>query len=144
VFTNASVSLGLAAPTQPYVAFGAKFLDVDNDGWLDLMFTNGHTQNNAADINKNMTYRQPTQLFQNKNGTAFEDLSARLLGKDGQPIPPIVGRGLAVGDFDNDGRMDALVVDSEGAPLLLHNETQQAGHWLLCRLVGTTCNRDGF
>ncbi|HEX5323755.1 MAG TPA: ASPIC/UnbV domain-containing protein, partial [Capsulimonadaceae bacterium] len=57
---------------------------------------------------------------------------------------PILGRGVAVGDFDNDGRMDALVVDSSGAPLLLHNETAGAGHWLTLNLVGTKSNRDGF
>jgi hypothetical protein len=140
-FTDTSVPLGLASKTLPYVAFGAKFLDADNDGWLDLMLTNGHTQDNTARINKSTTYREPTQLFRNERGAAFTEVSSALAGPAGRSI---VGRGLAIGDFDNDGRMDALVVDSEGAPLLLHNTTQNAGHWLLCRLVGRQCNRDGF
>jgi hypothetical protein len=139
-FVDNSVPLGLASKTMPYVAFGAKFLDVDNDGWLDILLTNGHTQDNTAEINPTTTYREPTQLFHNDNGTAYTEISAALVGKAGQPI---VGRGLAVGDFDNDGKIDALVVDSEGAPLLLHNQTAKAGHWLLCRLIGTKCNRDG-
>ena len=59
-------------------------------------------------------------------------------------LRPIVGRGLAIGDFDNDGRVDALVVDSEGAPLLLHNESAPVGHWLSLKLGGTRSNRDGI
>src|SRR5579871_2868588 len=127
LFTDRAVDLGLAWTTSPYVAFGAKFLDVDNDGWLDLIFANGHIQDNAAEVENNTTFRQPIQLFRNQEGTAFEDIHAGLIGNAGQPI---VGRGLAIGDFDNDGRVDVLVVDSEGAPLLLHNETANAGHWL--------------
>ena len=61
-----------------------------------------------------------------------------------EALPPIVGRGLAIGDFDNDGRMDALVTDCDGVPQLLHNLTSKSGHWLLCNLVGTKSNRDGY
>jgi hypothetical protein len=141
LFTDNAIPLGLAMKTSPYVAFGAKFIDADNDGWLDILFTNGHTEDNAAEVTPGASFRQPTLLFHNRQGTAFDNLPDALPGPAGQPI---VGRGLAIGDFDNDGRMDALVVDSEGAPLLLHNETTGAGNWLLCRLVGTHCNRDGI
>jgi hypothetical protein len=140
-FTDQAIDLGLAWKTSPYVAFGAKFLDVDNDGWLDIMFTNGHTQDNTAEVTKGTTYRQPTLLFRNQTGQAFSDAGAGLIGAAGRPI---VGRGLAIGDFDNDGRIDVLVVDSEGAPLLLHNETSHAGHWSEVRLRGTRSNRDGI
>ena len=61
-----------------------------------------------------------------------------------EALPPIVGRGLATGDFDNDGSMDALVTDIDGVPQLLHNVSTQNGHWLLCKLVGTKSNRNGY
>ncbi|HLV81518.1 MAG TPA: CRTAC1 family protein [Chthonomonadaceae bacterium] len=141
LFTDRAMSVGLAWKTSPYVTFGAKFLDADNDGWLDIILTNGHTQDNAAEVDANTTFRQPIQLFHNRSGAAFDDISAALTGSAGQPI---VGRGLAIGDFDNDGRMDVLVVESEGAPLLLHNETPNTGHWLEVKLQGVKSNRDGI
>ncbi len=145
-FTEQSARLGLA-PAIPYVTFGAKWLDFDNDGWLDLMLANGHVQDNVAEVNalwgglKTGSYREPTQLFHNLKGARFDDVSARLGGNASRPI---VGRGLALGDFDNDGRVDALVADSEGAPLLLHNVSAPVGHWLLFKLIGTGSNRDGI
>ena len=57
---------------------------------------------------------------------------------------PLVGRGLAIGDYDNDGKMDVLVADSEGGPLLLHNDATASGHWLEVKLTGTKSNRDGI
>jgi len=141
LFREASDSLALTAPTRPYVAFGTKWLDYDNDGWLDLMIANGHVQDNVAAVTQGVAYREPTQLFHNDHGRVFVDLSAHA-GEDLQK--PVVGRGLAVGEFDNDGRVDALVVDSEGAPLLLRNESAPVGHWLLLKLIGVKSNRDGI
>jgi hypothetical protein len=125
----------------PYVAFGSKWIDCDNDGWLDLMIANGHVQDNIHAIDNTTTYRQPTQLFRNRQGLGFEEITAQA-GPSLQK--KLVGRGLAIGDYDNDGRMDALVVDSAGMPLLLHNETTDAGNWLLIKLIGTKSNRDGI
>ena len=142
-FEEVSQPLSLAAATRPYVAFGAKWLDYDNDGWLDLMIANGHVEDNVHDVDPSTTYRQPTQLFWNAHGKLMADMSARA----GAALQkPLVGRGLAVGDFDNDGRVDALVVDSEGSPLLLHNESKSTGHWLSFTLIGDgiKCNRDGY
>ena len=142
LFTDRSYASGIGPAALPYVTFGAKWADFENSGWLDLMITNGHVQDNIDKI-ENTTYRQPIQLFHNPGSrpVQFEDAS----GPAGlRALPPIVGRGLAIGDFDNDGRMDALVVDSEGAPLLLHNETAPAGHWLSVKLEGTRSNRDGI
>lgn len=143
LFSDASYATGIANSTIPNVAFGCKFFDVDNDGWLDLMVTNGHVQDNVHAIDSGTTYRQPTQLFHNRGHTpvGFDDLS-QVAGPDLQR--PIVGRGLAVGDYDNDGRVDALVVDSEGKPLLLHNQSAPVGHWLGVQLRGTRSNRDGL
>jgi hypothetical protein len=141
LFTEQSVMLGLALPAIPYVTFGVKWLDADNSGWLDLMTANGHVQDNIDQIDKSTSYREPTELFYNQQGKRFTDIRSALTGPAGRPI---VGRGLAIGDYDNDGRIDALVVDSEGTPILLHNETPNAGHWLEIALVGTRDNRDGL
>ncbi len=138
LFTDNSNQLGLSNVTIPYVAFGVKWLDADNDGWLDLMITNGHTSDNIAETGQAYTYREPTLFLKNEKGTRFNRVSLPDLDR------PIVGRGLAIGDYDNDGRMDALIVDSEGEVVLLHNETPKAGHWLALRLIGATGNRDGY
>ena len=141
LFQDCASALMFALATEPYVTFGGKWLDYDNDGWLDLMIANGHVQDNITAIEKDASYREPTQLFRNDMGRLLVDMSART----GSALPrPIVGRGLAIGDYDNDGRVDALVVDSEGAPLLLHNESASVGHWLSLKLVGTKCNQDGI
>ncbi|MBV9851703.1 MAG: CRTAC1 family protein [Armatimonadetes bacterium] len=141
IFEEISDTLALTPRTWPYVAFGVKWADFGNDGWLDLMIANGHVQDNIHDIDRSEAYRQRTQLFHNDHGRLFVDLSASA-GLDLRR--PIVGRGLAVGDYDNDGKVDALVVDSEGAPLLLHNDSQDTGHWLSFTLIGTRSNRDGY
>ena len=138
LFTDDSIQLGLSNVVIPYVAFGVKWLDADNDGWLDLLITNGHTADNIAETGQGYTYRQPTLLLKNQLGTHFVRVPQPDLDR------PLVGRGLATGDYDNDGRVDALVVDSEGEVLLLHNETPKAGHWLLLRLIGHRGNRDGY
>ncbi|MBB6048887.1 CRTAC1 family protein [Armatimonas rosea] len=141
-FMDSAMATLLGPPTQPYVAFGCRFLDYDNDGWLDIVIANGHVQDNIAQIESTQSYRQPTQLFRNKGGSPL------LFEEVGKQVPdlqkPIVGRGLATGDYDNDGKLDLLIVDSEGAPRLLHNETPQAGHWLGLKLVGSKSNRDAY
>jgi len=142
-FSDVSYRTGLALPTIPQVAFGCKLFDYDNDGHLDILLANGHVQDNIHAIDAGTTYRQPLQLFHNSGAKppAFTDASA-----SGGPAfaKPLVGRGLAVGDYDNDGREDVLVVDSEGTPLLLHNDCATPGHWLGVRLVGVRSNRDGI
>jgi len=142
-FSDVSFRTGLAPPTIPHVAFGCKLFDYDNDGHLDVILANGHVQDNIHDIDSSATYKQPLQLFRNSGTTplTFDDVSAQAGAAFAQPL---VGRGLAVGDYDNDGKMDVLVVDSEGKPLLLHNECVAAGHWLGVRLVGVKSNRDGI
>jgi hypothetical protein len=162
VFEERGVETGVASALEPYVSFGCKFADFDNDGWLDLMIASGHVQDNIARIKRAETYRQPLEMLRNTGGhpAAF----VRVTGSASlDKLAPMVGRGLAVGDYDNDGRMDALVVDSEGPPRLLHNETgtgrQAAGgkngssavpnapacHWLGLTLIGTgRSNRDAY
>src|SRR5215470_15635959 len=121
-YTDRSSRLGLTEVMTPYVGFGVKWLDANNDGWLDLMVTNGHTADNIADTGQGYTYRQPSLLLENDQGARFIRVYQPDLDR------PIVGRGLAIGDYDNDGRVDALIVDSDGEVILLHNETADAGH----------------
>ena len=132
---------GLNGPLLSNLAFGAKWLDADNSGRLSLLVSNGHLNDDIQIKDPMSSYRQPTLFLYNQTGRGLAD-DTKGAGMD--TLPLIVGRGLAVGDYDNDGRVDALVVDSEGKPLLLHNETDPAGHWLSLTLVGTRCNRDGY
>lgn len=143
IFKDVAPSTGITQACLDYLAFGVKFIDVDNDGWLDLLIANGHVQDSIAHFDKKATFLQHVQLLHNDCNTSphFTDLSTQA---GLASIRPIMGRGLAIGDFDNDGRMDALVVDCDGAPLLLHNVSASAGHWLLCKLIGTKSNRDAI
>jgi hypothetical protein len=140
LFSEVGASAGIAEGTFVYVAWTAKFFDYDNDGWLDLLFTNGHVQDNVHKIQTDRTYPQPTLLYHNAQGRFTE------MKEKGGPafVKPIVGRGAAIGDYDNDGKMDALLVDEEGAPLLLHNQEKSPHRWLRVRLVGVRSNRDGI
>lgn len=143
-FTDMSFPSGLGAPSRPLVAFGVKFFDMDNDGWLDLALANGHVQDNIAKIDRSTTYPQAAQLFHNK-GTSPNPLFEEATAQAGTAFAkPIVGRGLATGDFDNDGKVDLLIVDSEGEPRLLHNTAAVTNHWLGLTLVGTKSNKNAF
>lgn len=148
LFTDVTEPTGLGKITAPYVAFGVKWLDYDNDGWPDLMIANGNVDNNIAVMIPDQTYRQRTQLLRNTGGDSagkdikFVDVSA-LAGKALQR--PIVGRGLATGDFDNDGRIDVLIVENEGPVMLLHNEGGKVGAWVGLSLIGAgRSNRDAL
>jgi enediyne biosynthesis protein E4 len=129
-------------PSYGLVAFGCKFLDYNNDGALDLLIANGHVQSNAAEINKGATYPQSLQLYQNQENKKYVDASSSL---DAAARTPIVGRGLAIGDYDNDGKVDALAVNSEGKPVLLHNENKESGDWIGFTLEGKDkTNKDAY
>jgi hypothetical protein len=133
LFENVSEEVGVAAATLKPLGFGAKWVDVDNDGWPDLAFANGHVYDQAAKVDPASPYRQPLLLLRNERGRRFPDVSATAGAAFQRPI---VGRGLAAGDYDNDGRVDLLVVDDEGMPLLLRNETVTDHHMLRLRLRG--------
>jgi enediyne biosynthesis protein E4 len=140
-FQHAAEATGLAAPTLKPLGFGGKWLDFDNDRWPDLAFANGHVEENAVQLDPQYLFREPLMLFHNQQGRTFQDL-VPVLG--GELAAPILGRGSATGDYDNDGRVDLLVVDHEGEPLLLHNLSQTPNHWLKLDLRSSDPNRFAY
>jgi enediyne biosynthesis protein E4 len=138
-FREMSDEAGLAAAI-PYVAWGTRWVDIDNDGRLDCVVANGHALDNMGLVDPAQPYAQPTQLF-HREGGLFREIGATICPALARPI---AGRGVAVGDFDNDGRADLLITNGEGEPLLLHNESVTGGHWLRVTLVGRRSNRDSI
>jgi enediyne biosynthesis protein E4 len=139
-FTYATFSSGLATITQRLSGWGTWFMDYDNDGWKDLLVAQGHDLDNVELTTPNLRYREPMLLLRN-TGKNFVDVS-RESGTVFQI--PWVGRGMAVGDIDNDGRLDAVVTTNDGLAHVLHNETPTRNHWLVVKLVGHKSNRDGI
>src|SRR6202167_1951688 len=139
-FDYVSDSTGIGAMTQPYSGWGMRFLDYDNDGWKDLLIAQGHDTDNIDKLRTNIHYRQPMLLARNtgKNFVDVSSISGELF-KEGW-----VGRGMATGDLDNDGRVDAVVTTNGGLAHILHNETATGNHWLSLRLTGHKSNRDGI
>jgi enediyne biosynthesis protein E4 len=137
-FTDAAPDHGLAQATRLLSGWGAKFFDVDNDGRPDLLLANGHPDDVIATRAPEVRYTQPLLLFQH-DGRRLRNVS----GQAGSVFAKtFAARGLAIGDFDNDGRVDALVGCNGGAPVLLRNTTPHTNHWLGLTLRGTSCNRD--
>jgi len=135
-----SQTVGLARISQLHSGWGLRFFDYDNGGWKDLVIAQGHDLDTIQKTFPQLRYREPMLLLHN-NGRQFEDVSTRA----GPPFQePWVGRGLATGDIDNDGRID-IVVTTNGGPLhLLHNETVSRNHWLILKLMGHKSNRDAI
>jgi hypothetical protein len=134
-FVDQTAQAGLLEVSRPLLGFGLAFLDANNDGQLDLLSANGH----IFDSRPKIPFTMPLQLLAGGTDGRFRDVS----GQAGEPFGPLhLGRGLAVGDLDNDGRIDAVVL-AENEPLIyLHNLTDKAGHFLTINLEGTRSNRD--
>jgi hypothetical protein len=139
-FLDVTQGSGLGPPSWFMLAFGTCFLDVDNDGALDIAVANGHVDRDIGlDGNPNVTFREPAQLFWNDGHGRFRDISA---DSGSYFREPHVGRGLALADYDNDGRMDMVFTNGGERAALLHNDTRSPNHWLRLELVGTKSNRD--
>jgi hypothetical protein len=133
---------GLGPPSWHRLGFGACFLDLDLDGALDIAVVNGHVSPYVDEEgNANNTFRQPTQLFLNNGTGKFREVSRQCGAYFGEMH---VGRGLAPGDFDNDGRMDLAISNSGEPAVLLHNRSATPNHWLRLVLQGTRSNRDAI
>lgn len=139
-FSYVTQGSGLGHITLKHSGWGLRFFDYDNDGWKDLLIAQGHDLDTIEQSSPELHYREPMLLLRG-TGHGFEDVS----GKSGTVFQqPWVGRGLAIGDIDNDGRMDAVVSTNGGPAHVLHNETDPSNHWLSLNLVGHKSNRDGI
>jgi hypothetical protein len=129
---------GIANASKLMSGWGVKFFDYDNDGDLDLFIANGHPDDLIEKIYDSVTYREPLLLFQN-TGTGLKNIS-----RESGPAfaRPLSARGLALGDFDNDGAVDVLISNNDSAPALLKNNVGSKNHWLGMRLTGKKCNPD--
>jgi len=136
-FEDITTSAHLAEATYENVGWGAGFLDVDNSGWDDIFITNGHVYPQADHIKGSAPYYEPLQLFRNNHDRTFEDVSA-MSGLDKFRRS---WRGVAFGDVNNDGKVDVLVMDVDGPPLLLINRTETTNHAVLFHLIGTKSNK---
>jgi hypothetical protein len=139
-FSYASLSNGVSRMTLTHSGWGVRFFDFDNDGWKDLVFAQGHDLDTIELNFPTLRYREPLLLARN-TGHGFVDVSAQSGTVFEQRW---VARGLAVGDLDNDGRLDVVVTNNEGPIYILHNETEPRQHWLSVELVGHKSNRDGI
>ena len=139
-FRYATDSSGLGNITMQHSGMGLHFIDYDNDGLQGLLVSQGHVMDTVDQVNPNLHYREPMLLVRN-TGKGFVDVSAA----SGEVFHQAwAGRGLAVGDINNDGRMDAVVSTSEGPAHVLLNQTATANHWLTLRLTGHKSNRDAI
>jgi tetratricopeptide (TPR) repeat protein len=137
LFVDHTATIGLLAPSRFVLGFGAAFLDANNDGYLDLMTANGH----ISDLRPLFPCPMTPQLYLGGKSGNLTDATARA-----GPVfqQPYVGRGLAVGDLDNDGRLDAVLAAQDDPLVVLKNETGPApGHFVTFKLEGTRSNRDG-
>jgi len=139
-FTYVSTRSGLAAISLTHSGWGVRFFDFDNDGWKDLLIAQGHDLDTIEKTIPNLHYREPMLLARN-TGQGFVDVSQ----SSGEVFKELwVARGMAIGDLDNDGRLDAVVTTNDGPAYVLHNETASGNHWLLLKLVGHKSNRDAI
>src|SRR5271166_127327 len=140
-FTDLAGPANFGQVSIPFLGFGIKFLDFDNDGWKDILVANGHVNPQVDGHSFGVTYAERPLLFHNLQNGKFEEI-----GSSAGPALArrYVARGAATADFFNDGREDLLVSVLDGSPLLLRNRTGKRGHWLRIRTIGTRSNRDGF
>ncbi len=141
IFTDVSYATQTGRASLPYVGWGCGFLDYDNDGWLDLMAVNGHVYPQLAEAKLKIAYAQRKLFYRNnRNGTFAE------IGADAGPAmnEPSVSRGAAFGDLDNDGDIDVVINNLDGAPTLLRNDGGNRNNFLVANLIGGKSNRSAF
>ncbi len=137
-FKEVSYAAGIALPSLPWVKWGTAFVDVDNDGWVDLIAVSGHVYPQVDSLPSGGGYREPKLLNLNQKDGTFCDASEEA----GPALKERrVSRGLAIGDLFNDGNMDIVIGDIDGAPMLLRNLGIPGRHWVSFELAGTKSNR---
>ena len=140
-YDDIAVASGLGAASRSTLGFGCAFFDANLDGWLDLAVANGHIDETVRNIRGNVGYAQAPQFFLNQRGGKFRDV-AREIG--GGFETPIVGRGLAYGDFDRDGDLDLLLTTNNGPAYLYRNDQTGGNRSIRFHLTGTKSNRDAI
>jgi enediyne biosynthesis protein E4 len=138
-FTDVSFRSRTAPSSLPFVGWGDAFFDYDNDGWPDLIAVNGHVypQLDKVRLGASAGYRQRKLLYHNRGDGTFDEVAARY---GAVLTEERVSRGLAIGDLDNDGRIDVVINDLDGAPQILRNELETRGHWVIVKLKGAAPN----
>jgi len=137
-FHDVSYQSGVALPSFPWVKWGDAFVDLDNDGWLDLIAVSGHVYPQVETLLEGRGYRQPKLLQFNQQDATFCDASDQA---GPALLQPRISRGLAVGDLFNNGNMDVVVEDLDGPPMILRNPGVPGRHWVSFELAGTKSNR---
>ena len=138
MFTDVSYASGTAVSSLPYVGWGTGFIDLDNDGWLDLLVVNGHVYPQVDTRDIGTKYRQPKLLYLNQRDGTFREVSRDV----GTALSvPRVSRGAAFGDLDNDGDIDLVVGELDGRPMILRNDGGNRNNWITLELRGTRSNR---
>src|SRR6476646_831887 len=139
-FDDVTFAAGLGLYTR-YLGWGTMFLDFDNDSWPDLLLVNGHVYPEVDKQNLGSSYEEPRILYHNNGNKTFSDISSQA----GPGIKAVrAGRGLAIGDLWNDGRISAVISNMNATPSLLVNQVRSPNHWIGIRTVGTKSNRDGI
>ena len=132
-FTDISYHIGLGDITVPFLSWGDAFLDYDNDGWKDLLMSDGHVYPQADKYAWGTSWRQRPMLFHNQQGKGFENVPA----VEGTGLAGVIaGRGMAVGDLFNDGKIDAVINVMDSHPVLLRDVSNDHNHWIELKLIG--------
>lgn len=139
-FQDVAHAQTVAQSTRLLSGWGLKFFDYDNDGAIDLMLANGHPDDMIEKYSSQVRYKEPLLLFHQENGK-LRNVSAEAGPAFTQSYP---ARGLAVGDFDNNGALDVLIANNGGAPVLLRNRAAEGNDWVGLKLEGTAANRDAI
>jgi len=140
LFSDVSQAAKVAEVSMPYVGWGTKFFDYDNDGWLDLFVANGHVYPQVDKANLDAGYRQRKMMFRNNRNGTFSEVAAQ----SGEALmEKRASRGVVFGDLDNDGDVDMVVNDLDGAPSLLRNDGGNTNSAVLIKTVGERSNRNG-
>jgi hypothetical protein len=140
-FEDWTIASSLGFLTMPYVGWGTHFLDYDNDGIMDLLIVSGHVNKTVEQMSSNVTYKQLPLLLRNDGKGSFRNMQ-ETAGPAFQKRYD--ARGLAVGDYDNDGDVDAAIVRLQDTPVLLRNNVGEKNSWVGFQLVGTKSNRDAI
>lgn len=144
LFTDESIVSGIGPESRQALSFGLFFFDYDLDGELDLLQTNGHIEYRINSVQPSQHYEQPSQLFWNCGASCARPMVPVAADASGDLARPIVGRGAAYGDLDNDGDLDVVITQVARAPLVLRNDQQLDHHWLRVVLRGQPGNGDAI